>query len=81
MTEITTDMVIGKIIIIKGELAGDIIDSVLCGDEKRTCCPGTTLQLEAAAELKGVGEELPKLLKNLNSLPDSPLWKVYSDMI
>ena len=80
MTEITADMPIGRIIIIKGELAGDIIDSVLCGDEKRTCCPGTTLQLEAAAKLKRMSEELPELLKNINSLPDSPLWKVYSDM-
>lgn len=74
MTRIAADMKIGLIILIKGIMAGEIIDQALC-DAEKTCCPGTTVQLGAATKIKGKEEKLPKLLDDLNSLPDTPEWK------
>jgi hypothetical protein len=54
----------------KGEVAGIVIDGHLCDDGERSCCPGTSLLLEAAARLKGKLDDLPVLLRKLNELPD-----------
>lgn len=69
MKEITLDTTIGSAIIQKGEKASEIIDKALCNGDK-TCCPGTTLTIGGAANLKGRKELVLGLLKQLNDLPN-----------
>ena len=66
--KVTAETTIGKIVLGKGEEAGQIIDDVLCTGEGKVCCPGTSLQLGHAAQQKGKSEDLPALIERLNSL-------------
>ncbi len=63
------NMAIGAIIELKGGRAGELMDAALCDGEDRACCPGTTLHLHYAAELKGKQDGLPELIRALEQLP------------
>lgn len=65
---ITEESVIGDIIEEKGMKAGEIIDAALCDDGEKACCPGTTLKIGYAANLKGKSHLLPEILEKLNAL-------------
>jgi hypothetical protein len=67
---INTDMTIGQIIAKKGTVAGELMDRYFCDDGERVCCPGTSLVLDYAANIKAKTDILPKLLEELNALPD-----------
>lgn len=70
MTLITVETSIGNVVWRKGPEAGKMMDDFFCFDNNR-CCPGVTVKLGHAAELRGKTDKLDSLLEKLNSLPDN----------
>lgn len=67
--EIHAGTTIGKAIRLKGEPAGELMDNLFCRGQKG-CCPRTSLCIGYAARLRKKEAQLPKLLADLNALPD-----------
>jgi hypothetical protein len=71
MAEINQNDTIGEVVARKGPKASALMEEILCREEGNLCCPGSTICIVYAAELKGTSPgDLSSLLVKLNELPD-----------